>query len=207
MEELKALAKKLLRELSSIPEEKMRQSFLATKLSGLEAEEIARLLAALYSSGRSIKETARLKTMLVNPEGLRKVLGEKKYRSTQRASVELGLKKVSRLFTDLPPHRTGLAGYDKEEEAGMEFITLGERRSLSKGRIKDTLDRLLSDPDPTVIGNILDNPRMTEREILKIASKRPGSPAILKLLATHKKWSRRYSVRRALVLNWPERWA
>ncbi len=83
----------------------------------------------------------------------------------------------------------------------MESITLGERRSLSKRGVKESIDRLLSDPDPVVIGNILNNPRTTEREAVKIASKRPGSTEILKLLASHAKWSKRYAVRKALALN------
>ena len=83
----------------------------------------------------------------------------------------------------------------------MESTTLGERRSLSKLNLKDTIDRLLSDPDPMVIANILNNPRATEREILKIASKRPASPKILKLVATHRVWSKRYKIKLAIASN------
>jgi hypothetical protein len=92
-------------------------------------------------------------------------------------------------------------GYDKEEEARMELLTLGERRSRSKSNVKDSIDRLLSDPDPIVITNILNNPRVTEREVLKVASKRPNSPGILKLVATHRVWSKRYAVKKAVASN------
>ena len=88
-----------------------------------------------------------------------------------------------------------------EEEVRMESMTLGHRRSLSKGFKKDTLDRLLSDPDPVVISNLLDNPRLTERDVLKIASKRPNSAAILKLVAVHRVWSKRQAVKRAVAMN------
>lgn len=83
----------------------------------------------------------------------------------------------------------------------MELISLGERRALSKRPVKEVIDRLLSDPDLMVIGNILNNPRTTEKEVLKVASKRPNSPAILKLVAGHRKWSKRYDVMKAIALN------
>jgi len=111
------------------------------------------------------------------------------------------LKRVSRFFTDLPPQKKGFSGYDTEEEAKMEMITLGERRAMAKGWVKEKLDRLLSDPDPVVIAHILNNPRITEKEILKIASKRPNSPNIMKLISIHKRWGARYLVRKALVQN------
>ncbi|MBI5048864.1 MAG: hypothetical protein HZB54_07950 [Deltaproteobacteria bacterium] len=83
----------------------------------------------------------------------------------------------------------------------MEFITLGERRAISKGWIRDKLDRLLPDPDPIVIANNLNNPKITEKEIVKIASKRPNSPNILRLISTHKRWGARYVIKKALVQN------
>lgn len=117
------------------------------------------------------------------------------------ASLELGLTKVSRLLTDLPPHRSAPFGYDTEEDAKMELMTLGERRAMSKKWDKDTLDRLLSDPDPMVISNLLNNPRITESEIIKIASKRLNSKEILRLISIHKKWGSRYNIKKALVQN------
>jgi hypothetical protein len=179
MDRLKPFAAKLLKDLSSLPEDKMKMNLLGKRLKGLEPGE----------------------TLLVNPGGLREIIGEEKYRLTYHAAIDIGLEKVSRLFTDLPPHKRGPFGYDKEEEAKMEFLTLGQRRAMAKGNVKDTLDRLLSDPDTMVIGNLLNNPRITETEVLKIASKRPNSPEILKLLSTHRKWSKRYPVIKAVVFN------
>lgn len=91
--------------------------------------------------------------------------------------------------------------FDFVEGRDVFDVTLGEKRSLAKGRLKDTLDRLLYDEDPTVIRSILSNPRITEMEVLKIASKRPIKPEILKVIFESKKWSSRYVVKRALVLN------
>ncbi len=201
MEDLEAFAAKILSDLTALPEERMRLDLLGRRLSVLEPEGAARLIDAIYKKGAEDKAARRFLSILVNPEGLKKALGEEKFGSIYHASVKMGLRKVSRLFTDLPPRKTGVAGYEKEEEAKMEFITLGQRRMMSKSNVKDTIDRLLSDPDVMVVENLLNNPRITEKEVLKIASKRPNSALILKLVSTHRVWSKRYEVKKAIILN------
>ena len=193
------LADAIIHDIAALPEDSMRQGSLGRRLASLSPEDTAYFLDALYKKAHTPARKAR--SALIDPEGLKKALGPQKCREVYLACLRLGMLKVSRLFTDLRPLRTGLAGYDKEEEAKMEFITLGQRRALSKSGVKDILDRLLSDPDPMVIGNILNNPRITEREVLKIASKRPNSPRLLKLLACHRRWSKRYNVLKAIALN------
>ncbi len=201
MPDIEAITARILSDLSALPEEKMRLDLLGRRLSALEPEDAAKLVDTVYKKGADDKEARRFRALLVNPEGLRKALGEDRHRSIYHASVKLGLRKVSRLFTDLPPRKTGVAGYEKEEEAKMEFITLGQRRAMSKSNVKDTIDRLLSDPDVMVVNNLLNNPRLTEKEVLKIASKRPNSAQILKLVSAHRVWSKRYEVKKALILN------
>lgn len=201
MKDLEEFVEKLLSDLSALPEEMMRLDLLGNRLSHLTPENSARAIDLIYRKGREAGPAKKATALLVNPEGLKSALGSERYRLIYLASIELGLKKVSRLFTDLPPHKKGLSGYETEEEAPMELISLGERRALSKRPVKEVIDRLLSDPDLMVIGNILNNPRMTEKEVLKVASKRPNSPAILKLVAGHRKWSKRYDVMKAIALN------
>ena len=200
MEELEKIVEKTIADISALPEQTMRLKALASRLKTLGPYGAARFLDLLYKVDDD-RVAGRVLPVLVNPEGLKGELGAKGFKATFLASIELGLTRVSRLFTDLPPHKEGIAGYDKEEEARMESMSLGRRRSLSKSFKKDNLDRLLSDPDPVVITNLLDNPRLTEKDVLKIASKRPNSPAILKLVAVHRRWSKRLAVKRAVAMN------
>ncbi|HHL40535.1 MAG TPA: hypothetical protein ENJ37_08515 [Deltaproteobacteria bacterium] len=179
----------------------MQWGLVGRRLGALEPERIAAVIDIIYRSGRHSRGGRLFQMLMVDHEGLRNALGERLCRRVYLASLEMGLGRVSRLFTDLPPRRSGFAGYDKEEEAGMELLSLGLRRSMAKSPVKDTLDRLLSDPDPVVIRHLLDNPRITEREVLKIASKRPNSPEILRLVAGHRKWSKRRAVKKSVALN------
>lgn len=200
MENLEEILTELLRGMSKLPEENMRLAFLGSRLKKLAPSDVAWLFDVFYNKPRPAS-AKKMHAILISPDGLKEALGSEKYEKTRIAAIEFGLRRVSRLFTDLPPHKKGVSGYDKEEELKMEMLSLGHRRALSKTNVKDALDRLLSDPDPMVITNILNNPRITEKEVLKIASKRPGSPRILKLLATHRKWSKRYAVIKAIVQN------
>lgn len=200
--ELSLFVKKLVQDISSLPEHDMRVQLLCRRLAGLQPSDAAHVVNAFYGrTADHLIEFRKARATMADPQQVISGIGEEKSRLIYLASLEMGLKKVSRLFTDLPPHKKGLSGYDTEEDGKMEHITLGERRTMSKGWIKDKLDRLLSDPDPIVIGNILNNPRITENEVVKMASKRPNSPKILMLISTHKRWGVRYIVRKALVQN------
>ena len=201
MIEIETILLKVLSDLAALPEAEMGISLLTKRVSMLSPDDAAHFFELLYRKNPQDLIARKVRHLLVDHEALRQALGQEECKRIYLASLKFGYTKISRLFTDLPPYRSGPGGYDKEEEARMEYISLGQRRAMSKRNIKDTIDRLLSDPDPLVIGNILNNPRVTEREILKIASKRPNSPVILKMLAGHRVWSKRYAVIKAIAQN------
>jgi hypothetical protein len=200
-DKIDSLLNQTLGDLEALPEHGMRSTTLARRISILASDDIARFFCALLARIKTDKKARAALALIVNPEALKSALGNELFHEVHKRATELRLPKVARLFTDLAPQKSGPAGYDKEIDAQMESISLGERRALSKRNIKESIDQLLSDPDPMVIGNILNNPRTTEREVVKIASKRPGAAEILKLVATHGKWSKRYTVKKALALN------
>lgn len=80
-------------------------------------------------------------------------------------------------------------------------VSAGERTSAARSADRLVLDRLLHDRDPRVIGVLLDNPRITERDVVRIAAMRPTSTAILELVAAHGRWGQRYRVRKTLAFN------
>ena len=48
---------------------------------------------------------------------------------------------------------------------------------------------MLRDPHPDVVAILLDNPHITESDVVRIASARPAVPASLARLAAHARWS------------------
>jgi len=80
-------------------------------------------------------------------------------------------------------------------------LTLGERKALARTHERDAILLLIRDPHPDVVAILLDNPHVTESDVVRIASARPGAPPALSRVAEHIRWTARYRVRRALVLN------
>jgi len=83
----------------------------------------------------------------------------------------------------------------------IENLTLGERKAKARLRDKNALDRLLYDPDPSVVRILLGNPRVTEAHVLKLASRRPNRAVSLREIARDPKWLSRGGIQRALALN------
>lgn len=80
-------------------------------------------------------------------------------------------------------------------------LTLGERKALARGHQRPVLEHLLRDPHPQVIAILLANPRVTERDVLAIASRRPAAPAALGAVFASARFRSRYPVRKALAAN------
>lgn len=80
-------------------------------------------------------------------------------------------------------------------------VTLGERKSLARGRSRFVLDRILHDPDEEVVRILLGNPAVREADVLRLASRRPIPAEILRVVFVHPRWFPRYAVRFALVQN------
>ena len=89
----------------------------------------------------------------------------------------------------------------KQIQPGGRKLTLGERRALARTPDKNLLDRLAADADPRVIEVVLENRRLVEAQVIKMATRRPARPDVLEVIARHKRWVTRPFVRRALVLN------
>ncbi len=80
-------------------------------------------------------------------------------------------------------------------------LTLGERKALARRPTRKLLDRLLVDPHPQVIRNVLDNPITTEDDVVRIAARRPLPSEVMLEIARHPRWNVRTRVRMAMLLN------
>ncbi|MEW6488772.1 MAG: hypothetical protein AB1578_12780 [Thermodesulfobacteriota bacterium] len=83
----------------------------------------------------------------------------------------------------------------------LESLSLGHRKTAARGPRSSVLDRVLRDPDPRVVAEVLRNPRLREGEVLAIASRRPCPEAVFWFLLRRSGWLRRPAVQRAVVQN------
>jgi hypothetical protein len=83
----------------------------------------------------------------------------------------------------------------------LQNLTLGERRYLARGATPGMIEKLLIDPDPAVIHNLLNHPRLKEQEVVRICAKTPNHPDVMREVFRHPKWFARYPVKKALLNN------
>ena len=194
-------ARKLALHLAGIPGRKLRAAALEARLSGMEAEETAALLNEICRKAKD-REPSFLKAYHALPELLRSPAFDRekilRLRAVARREDYL---EVLRLFLDLPPQKVPPADSDGPEDPFLKDLTLGHRKSLAKSCQMKVIRKLLRDREPGVIHDLLLNPRLTETEVLKIASLQPTDPRVLEEIFRSPKWTARYRVKKALVCN------
>jgi hypothetical protein len=80
-------------------------------------------------------------------------------------------------------------------------LTLGERKALARRPTRKAMEKLLADPHPVVIRTLLQNPKVVEDDVVRLAARRPNDPAVLAAVAGNPRWAHRVKVRMAIVLN------
>jgi hypothetical protein len=123
------------------------------------------------------------------------------------AAVAHNLPAIARLFLvaspkgQLPPTLSKQLGPERPLRPMDRPLTLGERKALARTHRREKLTLLVRDPHPQVVAILLDNPHVTEHDVVKMAAARPAVPESLGAIASHARWSVRHAVKRALVLN------
>jgi hypothetical protein len=80
-------------------------------------------------------------------------------------------------------------------------LTLGERKSLARTHDRSLIQRVVRDPHPDVIRILLDNPSLTEEDVVRVCAMRPNDPNVLRTVYHHRRWVVRYRPRNAILRN------
>jgi hypothetical protein len=83
----------------------------------------------------------------------------------------------------------------------LDTISLGEKISAAKRCSAALIKVFLFEPDVKVFAALLINPRLREEDLLLMTGSENVPSEKLQLLASDRKWSFRYAIRRALVMN------
>lgn len=188
-------AKGLVRRLSALPDPGMRMAVLGERLKALPSAVGAELLEVICQEaeeGDPFSQQACLH--LLNSEALEQALGLKKLWEIQRALVDEGWGKALRLL--FQEETRAVVPEGRRPEKGLGF-----RISQARKPSRRLIEQFLFDPDPRVVKVLLGNPRLTETEVLKMASSPRASSAVLEAVALDPRWRNRYLVKLALVYN------
>ena len=80
-------------------------------------------------------------------------------------------------------------------------MTVGERIKLALKGNRDARMILIRDPNRLIQRFVLQNPRITEDEVIMVARNRNLDVELLRKIGDHKHWTRNYQVKLALVSN------
>lgn len=80
-------------------------------------------------------------------------------------------------------------------------LTLGERLAAAKRCSRDLIGYLLFDVEHRVFSALMVNPRLVEDDLIRLIASERVPPEKLVIIAGDRKWSCRYAIRLALVLN------
>ncbi|MCC6997815.1 MAG: hypothetical protein IT370_24575 [Deltaproteobacteria bacterium] len=198
-----APSERWLRALPTLRTAELRTGYLRSELLALAPAEAALALDAVCGLAEQTDPRARdvlaaATLVLADPahEHLADMLREL---ATLRALLPLG-----RLLRRAPSHtvaETLTTGERRAATAAGRSLTLGERKSLARRPTRETMDKLLADPHPAVVRNLLANPRLTEPDVVRMAARRPAFPEVISEIARHPVWSQKSRVRLAIVQN------
>jgi hypothetical protein len=90
---------------------------------------------------------------------------------------------------------------DTQLLARVEKLTLGERVSSARRCSPALVKVFLYDPHPKVFEALIVNKRLREDDLLALISSRRATKDQLQMIAEDMRWSFRYAIRKALVLN------
>ena len=203
-QELSRWVERLKRTLSIIPEGRQRFVLLVKRITALPPEEAAEVFLLLVRAGLKVRDRPSKLAL----EALMRVLAEdqwpREHLSETRASAQANEYTLVSNLLDLD-WTNGTAAEDDSfpvpNYTGGRPLTLGERRSLASRPDRRLLEMAVRDPHPMVIAKLLDNPRLTEKDVMFIATRRPAPAEVLTELGTHPKWRLRRRVALALCLN------
>jgi hypothetical protein len=169
-------------------------------LRGLEPAVAVPLLSQLLraSGQRSAPAASALEGVL---RALRVELDEAERSLLRESAAQAGALEVLALVSAAAATRSFDVDREQWVDREMRGRTLGMRKQLARAHDRDLLARLATDQDASVLRNLLLNPRLTEREVLVAASRRPARAAALEEIFRSRRWGQNRRVRRALALN------
>ena len=106
-----------------------------------------------------------------------------------------------RLSVDVTVSAPVRRAIDNQLALRVDKLSLGEKIASAKRCSPALIKILLFDPDPKVFAALLVNQRVREDDLVLVAGSDRSSAEKVRLLAEDGKWSTRYAVRKALVMN------
>jgi hypothetical protein len=196
-----AVAAALCRGLAGIADPEQRARALGARLAAHAPSLIAAALAEIIEAADRREPGADLLVAAMISPGLRVAWDERLAIQVLAHARSAGRYDLAGMFLDLPPLDERLVPVPPPLPKALAKLPLGVRRALARRNDIGLIERLLGDPDPAVVANLLNNPRITEFEVVAMAARWPVREEVLTAIASHRRWGVRHGVRVALAHN------
>ena len=190
------LLRQILTTLQAVPDKAMRSHILAEKVQALPASQAAELLQAVIAGASRHKGRYLLILDAFSVPLLTQRMGNGYMSALYTAARDQGFEELVSLLSRPEASRSA-----DEEPSLQDDLPAGVRMSRAKTLNCNELARMLADTYPRVIRTLLQNPALTESDVLKLCSRRPAAADVQREVFNSKKWSVRYRVKKALVYN------
>lgn len=191
-----SLLKKLISTLQAVPDAAMRSHILAEKVQGLPVSQAAELLQAVIVGASRHKGPYCLLLDAFSVPLLTQRMGNGFMSDLYAAARDQGLEELVSLLSRPDASRAA-----DQEPGPQDDLPAGVRMSRAKTLNRNQLKRMLADTDRRVIHTLLQNPALTESDVLKLCSRRPAAADVQREVFSNKKWYARYHVKKALICN------
>src|SRR5580692_2213010 len=168
---------------------------------GLEETQLCILLERKNLPGEILEEVARRKPLLKSYR-VKKALAfhpRTPRLVTMRLLRDLYLMDLVQL-TLLPGIPTELKRNAEDQlTSRLPQLPLGQKITLARRGPARLAGALLAEGHAQIVTIVLDNPYLTEAQVLKVLSRENIPPGVVRAISQHRKWSIRYNVRLAVV--------
>ena len=190
--------RRLARRLAALPEGKMRISCLVEFITKTGPAHAVAILEHLRRQGHQGTPPYHIALLTLVQAISERSLDYQQITELYQAATDQGLSHLAVMFlsnaVDEMSNPTGLEKSRRES-------TLGHRKSMARDTDRLVFQKLLRDPEAPVVRILLNNPRLTEDDVVRLAARRPTDPSIQQIVAQSTRWIARYRVKRALILN------
>jgi hypothetical protein len=166
------------------------------------AQEVAEVLNGLArATAQRPEPLRRLHLDLVTHRELLHRIGYEKVAEIYRYATQQGWRDVQALFRAGPARARAAEPKPGGFAQRLEALTLGARKQLSRKVDRRKMEMLLFDADARVIRELLLNPKITEKDVVRLAARHQAPASVLEEVCRSERWIHGYSVKKALVFN------
>jgi hypothetical protein len=189
----------LIRTAAKVVDIDVQERYLASALPSLDGEQLAYLLQSLV---RLISSPSH---RIIYQSFLRVIIGGPKLNEMVRQECYAhcalnGLVAVVRVLLPVPAQRSVITGGVEGSPKLLE-MPLGTKKWKAKTLNRDILFQISLDPNPSVIRIWLDNPRVTEADVVLLGSRRPHVADCIREVMLSRRWIIKRRVLETLTQN------